>query len=189
MTADEQLLRITAVGGDIAPDPIDGTNAVIDGSGKHMLWRQPVASGHERHTGVVECRRHEQHPFLVAGRPPATMPEQQHASIGAGCADDCDALIGIDTECKFLDCNARRSAPALRAVHLAGLRQRFLRRIVVELHRVSSASSTRSGVIGSIVNRTPVAARMALAMAGAAPTSEGSPMPLAPSGCDGSGSS
>src|SRR5678809_674180 len=86
----------------IAPDPIDDADAVIDGGGKLVLWRQPVASGQERHTGVGECRRHEQHPFLVAGRPPAAMPEQEHASIGAGGADDCDALIGIGTKCCLL---------------------------------------------------------------------------------------
>src|ERR1700722_8313249 len=46
----------------------------------------------------------------------------------------------------------------------------------------SSASRTLSGVIGSRRRRARVALQMALAIAGAAPTSDGSPTPLAPTG-------
>src|SRR5439155_13711841 len=72
---------------------------------------------------------------------------------------------------RVLDGDARRGADAL------------------QFHLLSSASSTRSGVIGSRRRRAPVALQIALAIAGAAPTSEGSPTPLAPTGCVGSGSS
>src|SRR5262249_5008346 len=51
------------------------------------------------------------------------------------------------------------------------------------------AASTRVGVAGTVVTRTPVAWRMALRMAGAVGISTCSPNPLAPNGPSGSGTS
>ena len=52
-----------------------------------------------------------------------------------------------------------------------------------------SAVHTRAGVIGSSVSRAPVAAAMALAIAGGAAMTGGSPTPLAPKGPSGAGTS
>ena len=48
---------------------------------------------------------------------------------------------------------------------------------------------TRGAVIGSVLNRTPVAAAMALATAAAAPQTGPSPMPRAPYGPSADGTS
>ena len=52
-----------------------------------------------------------------------------------------------------------------------------------------SASQTRGGVIGSSRGRVPVAAATAFATAAGAPTTDASPMPLAPNGPSGAGTS
>ena len=84
MTADEECCGSPPCVRDVAQAPTRPlrTQSSTRG-GKHVLWREPVAGRHERDAGVGERRRHERHPFLVARRPPAAMPEQQHASIGA----------------------------------------------------------------------------------------------------------
>src|SRR5688500_11359222 len=103
------------------------------------------------------------------------MPEEQDAAIGLLRLVYGEALIRVGSVGFLAKRDAGAAAPAFGAVGLAGLGKRLLRRILFELHVLaSSAASTRSGVIGSARGRAPVALQMALAIAGAGPTSEGS---------------
>src|SRR5205823_5078205 len=142
----------------------------VEACGKEVPQREPVARRDEGDARCGKGRRHEAEPFLVARGPAAAVPEEQHAPVRLLRLEDGEALIGIGAVALLAERNAFAALPAFGAIGLTRFRQRLLRRIVGELHaRFSSASSTRSGVIGSSRRRAPVALQMALAMAGATP--------------------
>jgi len=190
VSTDEDFSNVTTTAAEVGRHPLDRINAIIECIRKEVLRSQSIPRRDKRDARRSERRGHKSKPLLVAGRPAAPVPEQQDASVRIFRIEYQQPLVIVSTKRMLGADNSGTTPPAFDAVGGASLGQRFLRRIVHLPHRCSSiAASTRSGVIGSIRTRAPVAWRMALAMAGAAPTNDGSPIPFAPTGWVGSGSS
>src|SRR5688572_5582425 len=109
---------------DVPAHPFERAPAILQADRKHMLRREPVARGDEGDAGRVEGRRHEAHPFLVAGGPAAAVPEKQHRSMRLRWLEDREPLVRVGSECFLAKGNAGAAAPTLRAVSLARFRKR-----------------------------------------------------------------
>jgi len=62
------------------------------------------------------------------------VPEEQHTAVRLERGKHEQPLVSVGTEGEFFADHALSSLPALRAVRRAGRRERFLRRVVGELH-------------------------------------------------------
>ncbi len=131
MPADKDAFRVPAMLADLAMNKRDGIENVVVTFGEHMLRCEPIARADECHAERRQCRRHEQHPFLVAIGPAAAMQRNEHIAVWMFGGNDGQRLIGIVT---IGPINARNAAP--KAQHLvvilcADRRERLLRRILV----------------------------------------------------------
>ncbi len=97
MAADKDSLRIAAMRADLPMDKRDGIEHIVIAFRENMLWRQTIACADECDPVRRQCRRHEQHPFLVAVGPAAAMQRDDDITIRALGRNNRQRLIRILT--------------------------------------------------------------------------------------------
>ena len=139
MSANEQLLRITADVADMRGDPVQCCGAVIQSGREQLLGCQPITGADHGYASRIQWRRHETHPLLVAAGPAATMPEQQYSAIGLCRRVNQQPLTDmalLDIGMFFAD-DAGAALPAAVGIALPELGQCFLWWVVFKTHAMA----------------------------------------------------